>query len=437
MRGSAKLQGPWLGLRIALARLRVPLAFVALAALGGCSDVGDSSAIGSSGTSSEEASFSGSVGPDATAGGLTGSDEVAASGMVASGASGSCSTTQMSANDAAADTDLGVSSGSSSSGTGSSGSAGPSGSGIAGSGQGSEPNAASAGGDGSGSPPEAGTSEDSSVTQLESGAGSNDAVAEARAQDSEADASSASDNEPDVQQIDSGSHQDASSQSDAGGSPEDGAVDASEPSPCTTSPCAAKGPNSVMCDGNTGTIAPANICTATEALLVERDIKNGNLTPTGQLKPYDSMTKTGSCYECMVYNDCIDNDLNGDNGKECGDVTVKTLDGEPGPQECIEAVDCMQSNQCDTANPPEACFCGTATGSSCLMPAAANGPCLDLEIDGLAVGSCSTTYPAAKTCTEGDPTASSKAYTDQTRPAGNANAMLGCAFSNCQELCTP
>jgi hypothetical protein len=209
------------------------------------------------------------------------------------------------------------------------------------------------------------------------------------------------------------------------------------PTPCTSVPCTASGPNSVECDGNTGMNAPAGVCTPTEVRLVDRDVKNGNLTPAGQLKPYAPATKTGSCYECMVFNDCIDDDVNGDSGNECADVKVATLDTEPGPQECLDTLDCIQSSVCDTANPPESCFCGTASGASCLTAGAANGPCLSLEIDGLAIGTCSTTYPAAKSCTEGDPTATSKAYDDQTRPAGNANALLGCAFANCKEVCTP
>jgi hypothetical protein len=192
----------------------------------------------------------------------------------------------------------------------------------------------------------------------------------------------------------------------------------------------------VPCDGNSGTTAPAGVCTSTEQLLVTRDIAAGNITGH-TLKPYVASTKTGSCYECMVFNDCIDNDTNGDTGKECADVTAPTLDGEPGPAECIDTLKCIYSTLCDTANPPSSCFCGTASGSACLTAGAANGPCLNDEIDGLGVGSCSTMFPAAKSCTEGDPTASSKAYVNQTLPAGNANALTGCAVANCKTLCTP
>jgi hypothetical protein len=214
------------------------------------------------------------------------------------------------------------------------------------------------------------------------------------------------------------------------------------PTACNSSPCAA---NTLPCDGNTGGIEPAGECTKTEQVFVNRDIAAGNYNATTlKLNPYNQTTKTGSCYECMVFNDCIDDDTNGDTGKECGDVTVAATDGEPGPQECLDTLSCINSSMCDTANPPSACFCGTASGSACLTAGAANGPCINLEIDGIGVGTCSNTYNAAapnqetaKTCTEGDPTASSKAYSNVALPAGNANAFMGCAVSNCKTLCTP
>jgi hypothetical protein len=224
---------------------------------------------------------------------------------------------------------------------------------------------------------------------------------------------------------------------DAAGGVEAGTDASASITACTQSPCGASGPNSVLCDGNTGSNEPAGVCSPTEAVFVDRDIAAGNLTATNQLKPYVPSTKTGSCYECLVFDDCIDDDIYGDTGKECGDVTAATLDGEPGRQECLDTLACIFTSKCDTADPPSSCFCGTASGAACLGAGAANGPCLALEIDGLGIGTCSTTYPSPKSCTEGDPTATSKAYSDQTRPAGNANAFMGCAYSNCKELCTP
>jgi hypothetical protein len=277
--------------------------------------------------------------------------------------------------------------------------------------------------EGSNSPPEAGPGDAPSDSPMP------DAQSDAYANDAGGDGAT------DAQAADAAADSGADGQAD--GAAPDAAIDASGPSPCTTSPCAVSGPNSVKCDGNTGMNEPAGVCSPTEAFLVSRDIAKKNLTAAGQLTPYVPLTKTGSCYECMVYNDCIDDDTNGDTGKECGDVTKAALDGEPGPQECLDTLECMQTSMCDTADPPAACFCGTASGADCLTAGAANGPCLNLEIDGIGVGTCSTTYPAAKSCTEGDPIASAKAYADVTWPAGNANALLGCAYSNCKAACTP
>jgi hypothetical protein len=363
--------------------------FLTLACVVGCSDVGDSSALpGPTSPNSDSASefdvFAGDDGTDSTVeGGSASPDDVLVAATDGSDAASTRSEPDLSD--------------------------GPSGTEM--------------------TPATVGGSLESGATDVASADGSvdstvQDANADSLVPDAKADATAAADGESrDSESID--------------GQGTDSGIDATGPSPCTTSPCAASGPNSVECDGNMGMNAPTGVCTPTEVRLVDRDIRNGNLTAAGQLKPYILSTKTGSCYECMVFNDCIDNDVNGDTGKECADVTVATLDTEPGPQECLDTFDCIESNMCDTANPPASCFCGTASGASCLTAGAANGPCLNLEIDGLAVGTCSTTYPAAKSCTEGDATATSKAYDDQTRPAGNANSLLGCAFANCKELCTP
>jgi len=216
------------------------------------------------------------------------------------------------------------------------------------------------------------------------------------------------------------------------GAPDTGTHDAGTdssgtgPTPCTTFPCAATGPNSVHCDGNTAS-GSVDVCTPTEALYVAKDIAAGNLT-AGQLDP------STSCYECMVANGGLD-DSGGDMGNECGDVpaSAPTLTGEAAHQACIDTLSCIISSHCDTDAPPSLCLCGTAAGSACLTAGAANGPCLQNEINGLDIGTGTT----LGSLVEGDPTATQKAYTDKMLGSGMANAIGAFAFSNCQTQCTP
>ena len=206
-------------------------------------------------------------------------------------------------------------------------------------------------------------------------------------------------------------------------------------SACTVAPCAASGSNSVKCPGN---LDSNSICTATEAVIVARDIANGNLT-AGQLKPFDVNSMTGSCFGCLTHFQILDTSAGG-GGNECEDLpsTAKTLDGEPALQGCVDTLQCIVDSKCTTADPPADCFCGTAAGSACLAAGAANGPCLQQEINGLDIGTCSNTYPAALSCTEGDPTMSQQAfYPHPELPAGMANVIMANAFSNCQSTCTP
>jgi hypothetical protein len=196
------------------------------------------------------------------------------------------------------------------------------------------------------------------------------------------------------------------------------------PTACTTSPCASSGPNSVQCASQTNTV-----CSPTEALIVARDISKNNLTG-GQLN-------ANSCYSCMLGAGCMDDiAFSTDKGHECADVpsTAATLNGETGIQACLDTVGCIITKACDTSNPPSFCFCGSASGTACLTAGAANGPCFNQEVNGLDIG---TYNSSTMTYTEGDPTATQKAYTNVALGSGMANALMGCAFSNCQAQCTP
>jgi hypothetical protein len=193
------------------------------------------------------------------------------------------------------------------------------------------------------------------------------------------------------------------------------------PTPCVTAPCASTGPNSVECSGSAN-----NVCTPTEAVVVDRDIAKGNLTG-GQLTPFKS------CYGCLVNNGGLD-DTTGDHGHECGDVTGSaTLTGELGSQACLDTLSCIIAQQCATSDPVAECLCGTAAGTACLDPGAANGPCLQNEINGLDIGTGTT----LGTLTEGDPTATQKAFKTTTLGSGLANSIMGFAYTNCQTECTP
>lgn len=196
--------------------------------------------------------------------------------------------------------------------------------------------------------------------------------------------------------------------------------------PCTAAPCAS---DTVQCQGNT---SPAGVCTATEALFVQLDINRGIATSGGA-------DPANGCYSYLLKNDCVDNSEFGDTGKECGDVAMTAIDGESGPQSCLDNLDCMlaANSSCANANPPTPCFCGTADGVTCWNAGAANGPCLQQEINGLpGLGAtCTGTYPSPPDCTEGDAPETLNAFTDTALPAGMANVLLGCAAIDCASEC--
>jgi hypothetical protein len=203
------------------------------------------------------------------------------------------------------------------------------------------------------------------------------------------------------------------------------------PTPCTSAPCSSAGPNSVLCTGNT---AHNQVCTPTEAAIVNQDITLGKLTK-GQLDP------NTSCYECLVSNGGLDDDLvASDQGNECGDVPLMagTLTGETGVQACLDTLNCMILQGCDTGSPPALCFCGTAAGTSCLTPGAANGPCLQNEVNGFDVttgcpaGGCGTVLG---NLVEGDPSSTIKSYTNKSLGSGMANSIGSFAAANCASQC--
>jgi hypothetical protein len=155
---------------------------------------------------------------------------------------------------------------------------------------------------------------------------------------------------------------------------------------CTTSPCATMpGTNFIQCDQNTG-----GVCTATEAIVITRDIERGFAT-TASAHP-----QAGSCYECLVANACIDSTTGTQitGGKECEDLGTGLVGGTAPAaltlsQACLNVLNCTLGHPqsgtpglTGTASPtPDAttcanappvsggdgtnnCFCGTAETSS-------------------------------------------------------------------------
>jgi hypothetical protein len=186
-----------------------------------------------------------------------------------------------------------------------------------------------------------------------------------------------------------------------------GTCQAQPPTACTVAPCAASGPNSVKCAGS----PTANgVCTPTEKLFVDKDIAAGRLT-AGQ--PSGGTPATESCYACLNSKLCLDKGTT-TVGQECGDVPTTAQNGPTG---CLAVLSCTIANKCATSNPDSQCYCGTAAGSACNTPGAANGPCLNQEAT--AIG-----FPAS------DGVDITLNYTDTTRAGGMANTIFSCAFSN-------
>ncbi len=223
---------------------------------------------------------------------------------------------------------------------------------------------------------------------------------------------------------------------------------------CQNSVC--KGPTPKPCTGaNTpaGCVACADSaagdgsCTATEQIIVQRDIDKGNLS-AGQLT-------AASCYTCLVNAACIDDNM-GDTANECGDLTGTVGAGgqttEPKSQACLNTLACVLGIPATDLGsaPPEPgadfpggdvscgdsatsgisnCYCGAGFPTTVLCTAATgttvNGPCEQVILDGL-----------------GDTTASAPsmviaAITTKTSASGMADNILKCAGTNTQTPACP
>ncbi len=242
---------------------------------------------------------------------------------------------------------------------------------------------------------------------------------------------------PDAGVIDTGAP-DAGALVDSGtpdsGTPADSA--GGSPTACTSAPCAASGPNSVQCPNNT---AGNGVCTPTEALIVARDIAQGNLTAAGQLKPSSGTGPSfvqGSCYTCLNFKDCLDGN-GGDTGNECGDSPdLSTGAVGSGVGQCIATLTCILNTDCQGAGGIAGtsavaaqetvglCYCGgNNPGSTCLTAGTnTNGLCVTQEAAGFGFAFSDNTDIVPN-------------LTSQSFPSGEANEIFGCAKSNKCTIC--
>ena len=180
--------------------------------------------------------------------------------------------------------------------------------------------------------------------------------------------------------------------------------------PCTT----AGQTGCVQCWGNT-----SNLCTPTQAVLVQLDITKGTATAPGQ-------DPTAGCYSCLVNADCINDDVSGDTNHECDDLAGNFGGdgggaGQSSSTLCLATLSCIVTSACANTNDGESfCYCGSGGGgpSACASAGSAtNGACKSAITDGL--------YPNPN-----DSTDVLKDFTDTTQPSGMADQVIHCAVSN-------
>jgi hypothetical protein len=172
---------------------------------------------------------------------------------------------------------------------------------------------------------------------------------------------------------------------------------------------------------------------------VARDIAKGFIT--SDMTTADNMNN--SCYGCLFSASCLD-DSTGDTGNECADLTGTVGNGpmasETKTQSCLYTLACILgapseggytfpggSNSCGNMSTDgiSNCYCGSnytttpaCNGASGVSSPAANGPCEQVELDGLGL----TTATSGSTVLG--------ALTVKTSGSGMANAILKCAGTN-------
>jgi len=198
--------------------------------------------------------------------------------------------------------------------------------------------------------------------------------------------------------------------------------------------------NCVKCPNN----AAANgVCTATEALLVARDIAQGNInTTTNQLVPYtgtasnNTLAAQGSCYACLNAKSCLDDNA-GDTLQECADAQdLAGAAAGSGVGQCLATLGCITATDCQGAGGLSGsdttaqenvnlCYCGgNFVGSACKTAGAAvDGLCVTQEVAGFG-------FPQSDNA---DILANFSAI--PTFPSGLANALFSCGSAQHCTIC--
>jgi hypothetical protein len=187
----------------------------------------------------------------------------------------------------------------------------------------------------------------------------------------------------------------------------------SDTGPSPLAPCTSSGQTGcVQCQYNNGAGSSLpnadQVCTPTEAALVEHDIASALATAPGP-------DPNGSCYQCAALSGCLDDSQFADTGHECEDLT-----GAGDPAACQATLACILASSCG-ATALSTCYCGTApvSGSCAAVGSsnAANGACVNAEAAGLGFAA-------------NDGLDILKNFTSTTLPAGVANNIFQCATSN-------
>jgi hypothetical protein len=131
-------------------------------------------------------------------------------------------------------------------------------------------------------------------------------------------------------------------------------------------------------------------------------------------------TDTPACDACLSAN-CPAEDVP---FPPCSGVTGTAVDGpsagEARSSLCQQVYACVTRAKCHVSGSATPCYCGTASGASCLNPGAANGPCKSH----IEAGEEST-----------DPAAIAQGFGNPVLGAGAAIAALQCAIDNCFDEC--
>jgi hypothetical protein len=173
-------------------------------------------------------------------------------------------------------------------------------------------------------------------------------------------------------------------------------------------PCTQVGDtNCVQCQFNPfpdpPNVTAPNLCTPTEARLVQHDIDKGRVALPGP-------DPVGSCYHGAGSFSCIDDTLFSDGPFECGDHTY--VHGTEA--QCLAVVDCVLASSCATIEAVD-CLCGPNSHGGCTVPP---------------TGACADPIAAAFGFPVSDPGDIVMRFGDVTYAGGQADRMFGCLVNN-------